>query len=141
MNVDPGSDDENVQVPPNMGNLKRPTHGEKCKEKKPKKGDKMSDITIAIREFTEVFKQMFERRVAKTNVSSVEESKRKFERFSLDKAIEALSVYKDMPRTAYLKVMKVLYRKENTVAFLTMLEDKKIEWMESIADGSFRDYE
>jgi hypothetical protein len=46
-----------------------------------------------------------------------------------------------MPRTTYLKVMKVLYRKENTVAFLAMLEDKKIEWMDSIADGSFCDYE
>ena len=37
MNVDVGSDDENVQVPPNMGKVKRPTHGEKGKEKKPKK--------------------------------------------------------------------------------------------------------
>ena len=36
MNVDAGSDDENVQVPPNMGKVKRSTHGEKGKEKKPK---------------------------------------------------------------------------------------------------------
>jgi hypothetical protein len=79
VNVDPGSDDENVQVLPNMGNLKRPMQGEKCKEKKPKKGDKISDMTVAIREFIEVFKQKFERRVAKTNASSVGESKRKSE--------------------------------------------------------------
>jgi hypothetical protein len=36
VNVDAGSDDENVQVPPNMGKVKHPTHGEKGKEKKPK---------------------------------------------------------------------------------------------------------
>ncbi|GMY39519.1 hypothetical protein FCV25MIE_34763, partial [Fagus crenata] len=82
-----------------------------------------------------------ERRVARTSGSCVGESKRKIERFSLDKAVEALSVYKDMPRTAYLKVMKTLYKKENRVAFLAMPEDRKIEWMNSIADGSFRDYE
>ena len=57
MNMDAGSNDENVQVPPNMGKVKRPTHGEKGKEKKPKKGDKMSDMTFAIREFTEISRQ------------------------------------------------------------------------------------
>jgi hypothetical protein len=31
VNVDAGSDNENVQVPPNMGKVKRPTHGEKRK--------------------------------------------------------------------------------------------------------------
>jgi hypothetical protein len=57
VNVDAGSNDENVQVPPNMGKVKRPTHGEKGKEKKLKKKDKISDMTLAIREFTEVFRQ------------------------------------------------------------------------------------
>uniref|UniRef100_A0A2N9GZZ6 Myb/SANT-like domain-containing protein n=1 Tax=Fagus sylvatica TaxID=28930 RepID=A0A2N9GZZ6_FAGSY len=126
VNVDAGSDDETVQVPPNMGKVKCPTHEEKGKEKKPKKEDKISDMTLAIREFTEVSRQRFERRVARTSGSCVGESKRKIERFSLDKAVEALSVYKDMPRTAYLKVMKALYKKEN-VAFLAMTEDRKIE--------------
>ena len=83
----------------------------------------------------------FERRVAKTNTSCVGESKRKLEWFSLDKAVQALSVYKDMPRTTYLKVMKALYKKENRVAFFAIPEDRKIEWIDSIADGSFRDYE
>ena len=141
MNVDASSDDEVVQVPPNMGKVKRPTHGEKGKEKKPKKGDKMSDMTVAILEFTEVSRQRFERRVARTSGSFVGESKRKIERFSFDKVVEALSVYKDMPRMAYLKVMKALYKKENRIAFLAMPEDRKIEWMDSIADGLFRDYE
>ena len=31
--------------------------------------------------------------------------------------------------------MKALYKKENRVAFLAMPEDRKIEWMDSIADG------
>ena len=141
MNVDVGSDDENVQVPPNMGKVKRPMHGEKGKEKKPKKGDKMSDMTLAIREFTEVSRQRFKRRVTKTSASSVGESRRKLEQFSLDKAVQALSMYKNMPRTAYLKVMKALYKKENRVAFFAIPEDRKIEWIDSIADGSFRDYE
>jgi hypothetical protein len=141
VNVGVGSDDENVQVPPNMGKVKRPMHGEKGNEKKPKKGDKMSDMTLAICEFIEVSRQRFERRVAKTSASCVGESKRKLERFSLDKTVEALSVYKDMPKTAYLKVMKVLYKKENKVAFLAMPKDRKIEWMDSIIDVSFRDYE
>ena len=57
VNVDVGSDDENVQVPPNMGKVKRPMHGEKGKEKKPKKGDKMSDMTLAICENTEILRQ------------------------------------------------------------------------------------
>ncbi|GMY17587.1 hypothetical protein FCV25MIE_12826 [Fagus crenata] len=124
-----------------MDKVKRHTHGEKGKEKKPKKGDKMSDMTLAICEFIEISRQRFERRVAKTSASCVGESKRKIERFSLDKAVQALSVYKDTPRTAYLKVMKTFYKKENRVAFLAMPEDRKIEWMDSIADGSFRDYE
>jgi hypothetical protein len=141
VNMDAGSDDEAVQVPPNMGKVKHPTHEEKGKEKKPKKGDKISDMTFAIREFIEVSRQRFERRVARTSGSCVGESKRKIERFSLNKAVEALSVYKDMLRTAYLKVMKAPYKKENRVAFLVMPEDRKIEWMDSIADGSFRDYE
>jgi hypothetical protein len=141
VNVDAGSDDENVQVPPNMGMVKHPTHGEKGKENKPKKGDKMSDMTLAICEFIEVYRQRFECKVTKTSASSVGESRRKLERFSLDKVVQALSVYKDMPRTTYLKVMKALYKKENRVAFLAMPEDRKIEWMDSIADGSFRDYE
>jgi hypothetical protein len=101
----------------------------------------MSDMTLAIREFTEVSRQRFKRRIAKTSASCVGESKRKLEWFSLDKAVQALSMYKDMPRTTYLKVMKALYKKENRVAFLAMPEDRKIEWMDSIADGSFRDYE
>ena len=83
----------------------------------------------------------FERRVAKTNTSCVGESKRKLERFSLDKTVQALSVYKDIPRMAYLKVMKMLYKKENRVAFFAIPKDRKIEWIDSIADGSFRDYE
>jgi hypothetical protein len=83
----------------------------------------------------------FERKVTKTSTSCVGESKRKLKRFSLDKTVQALSVYKDMPRMVYLKVMKTLYKKENRVAFLAMPEDRKIEWMDSIADGLFRDYE
>jgi hypothetical protein len=39
-----------------MGNLKCPKDGEKSKEKRPKKGDKMSDMTLAIREFIEISK-------------------------------------------------------------------------------------
>ena len=101
----------------------------------------MSDMTLAICEFTEVSRQRFECRIAKTSANCVGESKRKLEWFSLDKAVQALSVYKDMPRTTYLKVMKALYKKENRVAFLAMPEDRKIEWMDSIADRSFRDYE
>ena len=50
-------------------------------------------------------------------------------------------MYKDMPRMTYLKVIKALYKKENRVAFLAMPEDRKIEWMDSIVDGSFYDYE
>ncbi len=141
MNVDAGNDDENVQVPPNMSKVKRPMHREKDKEKKPKKGDKMSDMTLVILKFTEASRQRFKHRVAKTSPSCVEESKRKLERFFLDKAVEALSECKDMPRTAYPKVMKALYKKENRVAFLAMSEDRKIEWMDSIADGSFCNYE
>ena len=101
----------------------------------------MSNVTLVIREFTEVSRQRFKHRVAKTSASCVGESKRMLERFSLDKVIEALSVYKDMPRAAYPKVMKTLYKKENRVAFLTTLEDRKIEWMDSIANESFCDYE
>ena len=47
VNVDAGSDDEAVQVPPNMGKVKHPTHEEKGKEKKPKKVDKISDMAFA----------------------------------------------------------------------------------------------
>uniref|UniRef100_A0A2N9E563 DDE Tnp4 domain-containing protein n=1 Tax=Fagus sylvatica TaxID=28930 RepID=A0A2N9E563_FAGSY len=105
VNVDAGSDDENVQVPPNMGKVKRPTHGEK------------------------VSRQRFKRRIAKTSASCVGESKRKLERFSLDKAVQALSVYKDMPRTTYLKVMKALYKKENRSDFSDV--DSDTNWSES----------
>jgi hypothetical protein len=77
--MDADSDDENVQVPLNTGKVKRPTHGEKGKEKKPKERDKMSDMTLAIREFIEVSKQRFERRVVKTSTSCVRESKRKLD--------------------------------------------------------------
>ena len=56
-----------------MGKVKRPLHGEKGKEKKPKKRDKMSDMTLAIREFIEVSRQRFERRVVKTSTSCVRE--------------------------------------------------------------------
>jgi hypothetical protein len=94
-------------------------------------------MTLAILKFTEVFKLRFNCRVARSTVSSVGESKRECDRFSLDKAVEALSGYKDMPRSAYLKVMKALYKKDNKVAFLTMPNDRKNAWIESIADGSF----
>jgi hypothetical protein len=141
VNVDAGSDDENVQVPSNMGKVKRSMHGEKDKEKKFKKGNKMSNMTFVIREFTEVSRQRFKHRVAKTSASCVGESKRKLEQFSLDKVVKALSVYKDMSRAAYPKVMKALYKKENRIAFFATLEDRKIEWMDSIADESFCDYE
>uniref|UniRef100_A0A2N9GL58 Uncharacterized protein n=1 Tax=Fagus sylvatica TaxID=28930 RepID=A0A2N9GL58_FAGSY len=117
VNVDAGNDNENVQVPPNMSKVKRHMHREKDKEKKPKKGDKMSDMTLAILEFTEISRQRFKHRVTKTSANCVEESKRKLERFSLDKAVEALSEYKDMLRTAYSKVMKALYKKENKEYF------------------------
>ena len=52
VNVDADSDDKNVQVPLNMSKVKRPMHGEKDKEKKPKKRNKMSNVTLVIREFT-----------------------------------------------------------------------------------------
>lgn len=142
LNVDSDSDNEAVEVSPNMVKVKRAMHEAKHKKKKAKKEDEIfSEMILTIREFTELSRQRFEYRLAKSSGSYVGGSKTKIERFSLDKAVEALNMYTNMPITAYLKVMKALYKKENRIAFLSMPENRKIEWMDSIVDGSFDDYD
>lgn len=118
---------------------KRLMHGGHPQPKKSvKKGDKISEMTEAINNFTALSKARFEARQARTSGNSsrhVGELAKVDEDFSLRKAIQLLNQYKDLPHGKWLKVMRELYNSDNRVAFLTMEDDRRMAWMELIGYG------
>ena len=126
-------DDEVEEVTQRAG--KRPMQDTNGKGKKvSKKGDRVSEMTVALKEYTAMMKDRFSDKLGRSRGSSDQfaQSAVSSDPCSLGKAIEVLNSYADLSNKAYIKMSKVLQQKANRVVFMCMPEHKRKSWIEDI---------
>ena len=114
---------------------KRPMQEASAKGKKvAKKVDKVSEMTVALKEYTVMTRERFNGNRGKSSGTSEQfaQSITGGDPCSLEKAIDMLIQYEDLRNKTYLKISKVLHVKENRVVFMGMLEHKRRAWVEDI---------
>ncbi|KAL0015304.1 hypothetical protein SO802_002373 [Lithocarpus litseifolius] len=97
---------------------------------KKKKGDSISEMTKAIKGFTEVSRARLNR-----SIDSMPQSRESFEggdRFSIDKAVVVVNSYTDVDHFTYCKVLKELHNPETKAAFFSMMTDRRKAWMDFV---------
>ena len=99
-----------------------------------KKVDKVSEMIVALKEYTAMTRERFSGNRDKTSGTSKQfaQSATGGDPCSLEKAIDMLNQYEDLGNKTYLKISKVFHVKENRVVFMGMLEHKRRAWMEDI---------
>lgn len=115
---------------------KRPMQDTNGKGKKvAKKGDKISEVTTNLKEYTAMTTEMFHARRGKASGSfeHFAQSVSGRDPYSLSKAIEVLNQYEYLDDYSYVKVTKVLQQKEDRLVFMGMPEHRRKAWMEEIA--------
>ena len=126
-------DDEVEEVTQRAG--KRPMQDTNGKGKKvSKKGDRVSEMTVALKEYTAMMKDRFSDKLGRSRGSSDQfaQSAVSSDPCSLGKAIEVLNSYADLSNKTYIKMSKVLQQKANKVVFMCMPEHKRKSWIEDI---------
>lgn len=115
---------------------KRPMHLERSKPKKSaKEGNKFSERTDSILNLTESSKTRLDARSAKASDSEeFGESVFIGDKFSLEKGIKILNQYEDMDNATFFKVLKVIYNLNDRIAFITMPDNRRKDWMDHIAN-------
>ena len=151
--------DVDVEVYPYIGEDPKPvqgdvgeTHPEKraksggtSKSKKSaRKGERVSEMIDAINNFAYITKKRNEARkarhaakyaarVANTIANSaypLMKTTPPVDDCSLQRAVELLDTYKDIPPEKFCKIMLALYKQNHRVAFLTLSEERRAIWME-----------
>lgn len=111
-------------------------HLERSKPKKSaKEGNKFSERTDSILNLTESSKTRLDARSAKASDSEeFGESVFIGDKFSLEKGIKILNQYEDMDNATFFKVLKVIYNLNDRIAFITMPDNRRKDWMDHIAN-------
>ena len=128
-----GEDDEVEEVTQRVG--KRLVQCPSGKGKKVlKKGDRVSEITVALKEYTAMTKDRFTGKLGKSCGSSDQftQSAGGGDPCSLGKAMDVLNSYADLSNKAYIKMSKVLQQKDNRVVFMCMPEHRRKAWIDDI---------
>ena len=113
----------------------RPMQETSAKGKKVmKKVDKVSQMIVALKEYTAMTRERFSGNRGKPSGTSEQfaQSATRGDPCFLGKAIDMLNQYEDFGNKAYLKILKALHVRENKVVFMGMLEHKRWAWMEDI---------
>ena len=99
-----------------------------------KKVDKVSQMIVALKEYTAMTRERFSDNRSKSSGTSKQfaQSATRADPCFLGKAIDMLNQYEDFGNKAYLKISKALHVRENKVVFMGMLEHKRRAWMEDI---------
>ena len=124
---------------------KRPRNMTSPKLKKScKKGDRLSEMTEAINNFSHISERRIESREARhaakygtmgchsTGSTGYVAPKPILvdDEYNLGRALQFLDTYTELPHEKFLKVMHALYQLENRVAFLTLSAERREAWME-----------
>nr|POF24154.1 hypothetical protein CFP56_06237 [Quercus suber] len=99
-----------------------------------KKSDKVSEMTVALKEYTTMTMERFSANKGKSSGTSEQfaQSAARGDPCSLGKAIDMLNQYEDLKNKEYLKISRALHVKKNRVVFMGMQENKRLAWMEEI---------
>ena len=91
-----------------------------------KKADRVSDITVALKEYNAMTREKFSGKWGKLSDTSEQfaQSTVEGDPCSLGKAIEALNKYKDLGNKVYVKISKALQQKDNKVVFMGILKHR-----------------
>ncbi|XP_023904953.1 uncharacterized protein LOC112016657 [Quercus suber] len=114
---------------------KRPVIDASGKGKKvSKKSDRVSEMTVALREYTAMSRDKFSGKLGKGSGSSEQfaQSAVGGDPCSLPKAMEVLNSYADLSNKAYIKMSKVLQQKDDRVVFMCMPEHRRKSWIDAI---------
>jgi len=126
-------DDKVEEVTQRVG--KRPVQDASGKGKKVlKKGDRISEMTVALKECTAMTKDRFSGKLGKSCGSSDQFAQSAIggDPCSFGKAMDVLNSYADLTNKAYIMMSKVLQQKNNRVVFMCMLEHRRKSWIEDI---------
>ena len=98
------------------------------------KADRVSDMTMALKEYTAMTREKFNGKRGKLSNTSEQfaQSTVEGDPCSLCKAIEVLNKYEDLGNQAYVKISKALQQKDNKVVFMSMPKHRMNTWMEDI---------
>ena len=113
-------------------------------KKSARKGERVNEMTEAINNFARITKKRNESkdarhvakyaaRAANTTASSAHPPMKptpSVDDHGLEKAIELLDTYKDLPPEKFMKILQALYKRTHRVAFLTLSEERRAIWME-----------
>ena len=113
-------------------------------KKSARKGERVSEMTQAINNFAYITEKQNEAREARhaakyatravnITASSAHPSMKTtllVDDCSLQKAVELLNTYKDIPFEKFCKIMLALYKQNHRVSFLTLSEERRAIWME-----------
>nr|POE58620.1 hypothetical protein CFP56_50209 [Quercus suber]POE58622.1 hypothetical protein CFP56_50211 [Quercus suber] len=99
-----------------------------------KKSDKVSEMTMALKEYTTMTMEKFSANKGKSSGTSEQfaQSATRGDPCSLGKAIDMLNQYEDLKNNEYLKISRALHVKKNRVVFMGMQENRRLAWMEEI---------
>ena len=105
-------------------------------KKASKKADRVSEMTVALKEYTAMTRERYSGKKGKSNGTSKQfaQSVVEDDPCSLGKAIEVLNQYKDLMNKAYVKISKALQQKDNRVVFVSMPEHRRKAWMDDIVN-------
>ena len=114
---------------------KHPMRDASGKDKKvSKKSDRVSEMTMALKEYTTMSEHRYNGKLSRTTDSSDQfaQSVVRGDPCSLSKAMDVLNSYTDLSNKAYIKMSKVLQQKDNRVVFMCMSEHRRKSWIEDI---------
>ena len=103
-------------------------------KKVPKKSDRVSEMTMALKEYTTMSEHRYNGKLSRTTGSSDQfaQSVVRGDPCSLSKAMDVLNSYTDLSNKAYIKMPKVLQQKDNRVVFMCMPKYRRKSWIEDI---------
>ena len=99
-----------------------------------KKSDRVSEMTMALKEYTTMSEHRYNGKLSRTTGSSDQftQSVVRGDPCSLSKAMDVLNSYTDLSNKAYIKMSKVLQQKDNKVVFMCMSKHRRKSWIEDI---------
>ena len=97
-----------------------------------KKSNKLSELIVALKDYTSMTKDRFSDKLSRSSDSSNQfaQSAVGDDPCSLGKPIEVLNSYADLSNKAYIKMPKVLQQNDNRVVFMCMPEHRRKSWIE-----------
>ena len=101
-----------------------------------KKANKVSEMTVALKEYTAMTREKYSGKKGKSSGTSkgFAQSAAKGDPCSLGIAIVVLNQYDDLGNKAYVKISKAFQQKDNRVVFMGMPEHRRKTWMDDIVN-------